>query len=164
MTQYIEISQQNALRILALTTNDDLAKRVLLAQLKETSTEVRDQLDLAFSGALPDALRAKLERQCHLPTIANAIYISALPNGAYEALDGLKEAAIIRSKMNLKKDDPHAKALLRAAHRKALKNPIWTKKIMAAINSDDCYISRFTMSYLWLEQKFSSELSNNHQE
>lgn len=79
-----------------------------------------------------------------------------LPDGAYEALEGLKaqaEAAIL-----MMTDKDSGKAKLRLAHSKMSANDSWTRKIIRAIMTSSDKRTIDTVDNVWLEEKFSGAI------
>lgn len=78
-----------------------------------------------------------------------------LPDGAYEALAGLKAQAGAAMLMLPGNDVEKGKKALKTAHAQIAANEVWAKKIVSVILSGDGQITVATADDAWLERTFS---------
>ena len=78
-----------------------------------------------------------------------------LPDGAYDALQGLKSQADAAMQMLPGGDKIQAKQALSDAHRLIASNEIWVKRIMKALMQEKGKITVPDATNEWLESKFA---------
>lgn len=82
----------------------------------------------------------------------------ALPEGAYEALEGLKEQATIATELlpsSGKSEIADAKHRMGVAQAKMAANEDWTKLIVQALMRGDGMVTAATADEHWLERTFA---------
>ncbi|EPG9766629.1 hypothetical protein M0K88_004894 [Escherichia coli] len=78
-----------------------------------------------------------------------------LPDGAYEALAGLKAQAGAAMLLLPGNDVAKGKKVLKIAHAQIAANEVWVKKIVSAILGGDVQTTVATADDAWLERTFS---------
>lgn len=78
-----------------------------------------------------------------------------LPDGAYDALKGLKSQAEAAMQMLPGGDKTEAKKALNDAHRLISSNQVWVKRIIKALMQEKGEITVPEVTNEWLENRFS---------